>query len=387
MNSVSWEFFMKRIKFYAEKSILVFLSAATAAISMTFAGCSGKTDYALYAVNEDGKITANAGMTEGMFSYFLSQHKGQYYAVLRYNDSSISSDSPEIWTKTAPDGETYEKKFFDDTVDEAKALCAANAILYSMPSAENPKKNYSLPEDYIDYVDALVRQNAINSYGSVMAFESYLKNYGATLEDYTDLYIMTANIDLLKEALFNDETGSMRISEEDKKQYYAENYYSVKHIFVNSSYDEKIDGTRSPLSHAESQKRIAAAEEIYKFINDGGSFEQAKQSFTQSYVTVYDGVSAMDISSETPNAPELGEALKNMELGELRKVDSEYGIHIIQRVETAAENYNANETVASSINSRLSNLRYEELIKQYTDNININYDIVGNYTISAAVLP
>lgn len=378
---------MKRIKFYAEKSILVFLSAATAAISMTFAGCSGKTDYALYAVNEDGKITANAGMTEGMFSYFLSQHKGQYYAVLRYNDSSISSDSPEIWAKTAPDGETYEKKFFDDTVDEAKALCAANAILYSMPSAENPKKNYSLPEDYIDYVDALVRQNAINSYGSVMAFESYLKNYGATLEDYTDLYIMTANIDLLKEALFNDETGSMRISEEDKKQYYAENYYSVKHIFVNSSYDEKIDGTRSPLSHAESQKRIAAAEEIYKFINDGGSFEQAKQSFTQSYVTVYDGVSAMDISSETPNAPELGEALKNMELGELRKVDSEYGIHIIQRVETVAENYNANETVASSINSRLSNLRYEELIKQYTDNININYDIVGNYTISAAVLP
>ena len=349
--------------------------------------CAGKEDFILWGTDENGKQISDSGMTAGMFSYFLSQHKGEYFAVLSFNDSSITSDTPEIWQKTAPDGSTYEEKFFEDTLNEAKNLVTANTILYSMPSADDPDKKYSLPEDYLDYIDSLIQQNAINSYGSVMDFESYLLNFGTTLEDYTKLYIMTANIDLLKEALFNDETGSMKISDEDKKQYYADNYYSVKHIFINSSYDEKIDGTRAPVSSAEASNRKKTADEIYNYIKSGNSFESASENFKQSYVTVYEGISSMDINSETANAPELGEALKQMQIGEVKEVESDYGIHVIQRVETDPETYNSNESVLSSINSTLINERYEELIQKYSDLVKTDETAIGEYSIASAVLP
>jgi len=184
------------------------LHAAKAAIcailvlSMLFcSGCAGKTkDLALYGTGPDGKVLSH--MTPGMFSYFLSQQKSTYFTVLSFNDSSITSDSPEIWSRPAPDGGTYGEKFFEDVLNEAKTLVTANTMLYSLPSADEKKDHYELPEDYLDYVDSLIVQNAIDKYGSVMAFEDYLLNFGTTLEDYTNLYIMTANVDLLKEEYY-----------------------------------------------------------------------------------------------------------------------------------------------------------------------------------------
>ncbi|MBR5528652.1 MAG: hypothetical protein IKV97_06565, partial [Clostridia bacterium] len=234
-----------------------------------------RSELALYGVGPDGDVMA--GMTEGMFSYFLSQQKSQYYTVLRFNDNTITSDSPEIWNRKAPSGKTFGEEFFEDALDEAETLMTANTMLYSMPSADSKKKHYELPEDYLDYIDSLVAQNAIEKYGSVMAFEDYLLNFGATLEDYTNLYIMTANADLLKEALFADGTGAYQITEEEKKQYFANNYYSVRHIFINTSYDEKIDGTKAPASPAETQKRTEKASEILAFIRGGGTYEEAEK--------------------------------------------------------------------------------------------------------------
>ena len=344
-----------------------------------------RSELALYGVGPDGDVMA--GMTEGMFSYFLSQQKSQYYTVLRFNDNTITSDSPEIWNRKAPSGKTFGEEFFEDALDEAETLMTANTMLYSMPSADSKKKHYELPEDYLDYIDSLVAQNAIEKYGSVMAFEDYLLNFGATLEDYTNLYIMTANADLLKEALFADGTGAYQITEEEKKQYFANNYYSVRHIFINTSYDEKIDGTKAPASPAETQKRTEKASEILAFIRGGGTYEEAEKEFTQSYVTVYAGVSSMDINSSTANAPELGEALKTMSVGEVREVTSKYGIHIIQRVKTDPEAFDDNESVYVGIRNAIINKLYPEIVDANRDFVTVNRDVVEKYSLATAVLP
>ena len=352
---------------------------------LLFCSCSSaKESYALYGQYPNGKIRAY--MTEGMFRYFLSQQKASYLQVISYNDETVTGDSEEIWQRISPQGKTYEETFFDETIKDATELVAANYLLYSFSSTSDPNKEYTLPEDYLDYVDSLIAENAVQKYGSLSAFEDYLLNFGATLRDYTELYIMTANVDLLKDALFSD-GGMAQITDEQIKNYYTEHYYSVRHIFVNTSYDEKIDGTRAPLSNAEETKREETAEKIYSFIAAGGSFEEAAETFTESYVTAYPNVNQTDISAKTANAPELGEALKEMEIGEVRSVRSAYGIHIIKRVATDPENYNQDATTVQNITAALKNERYPEIIAVYTPKIVVNEDIVGKYSMASAQLP
>ena len=161
----------------------------------------------------------------------------------------------------------------------------------------------------------------------------------------------------------------------------------MRHIFVNTAYDEKIDGTRAPLSSAESEKRSDTAQKIYADIASGESFESAAEKYTESYVAVYPGVNQMDISSGTANAPELGEALKQMEIDEVRMVRSSYGLHIIKRVATDPDNYNADETTVQNITSALKNKLYPEVIALYTPKIVTNGDIIGKYSMATAQLP
>lgn len=364
------------------KTILCITLAACALFTFS---CSDKRDsYAIYGISPDGKIAA--GMTEGMFSYFLSQQKVTYYTVLRFNDPTITADSPEIWEKTSPEGVAYGERFYEDVIKEARELITANTILYSMPSPDG-KGNYTLPEEYTDYVNSLVTKNAIEKYGSVMAFENYLLNFGATLEDYTNLYIMTANVDLLKEAMFDDNTGLYRISEEEKKKYYEDNYYSVRHIFINTAYDEKIDGTRAPLTEAEAAKRKDISGQILSFIKSGATFEEAAESFTQKFVTVYPGAAQMDITSSTANAPELGEALKTMSIGEVRAVNSAYGVHILERVPTDPDTYDDDKETLEAIRSAIANKLYPEIIEANSDIVTVNQDITGKYSLADAIMP
>lgn len=354
--------------------------------AVLLASCSDKKESAaIYGLDRDGNLKAY--MTEGMFSYFLSEQKNKYFAVLRFNDPSITEDTPEIWETKAPDGQTFGEKFMADTLEEARNIVAANTILYSLQSPDDSSESYELPEDYLDYVSALVKQNAIEKYGSVMDFESYLLNFGTTLEDYTNLYIMTANTDLLKDAMFNDATGIYKISDQEIKAYYTDNYYSVRHIFVNTVYDEKIDGTRAPLSDAEKARRESVANEIFEYITSGGSYDSVPGKFNQSFVTVYPSTAQMDISSSTANAPELGEALKKMSVGEVRAVKSSYGYHIIKRVVTIPDEYNKDEKVVTSIRSAIANKIYPEIIDANKDLVYINDDIAGKYSMQTAILP
>ncbi len=352
------------------------------AFSLVLCSCGkSEKDYAVYAKDSSGNIIS--GMTEGMFSYFLSQQKSNYLMVLMFNDKTLIGDTPEAWDKLSPDGRSYGDAFYDTIVEEAKNIVAANAVLFSQENSDG--KKYSLPEDYLDYVDALVRRNAQEKYGNVMNFESYLMNFGATLEDYTQLYLMTANVDLLKEAMFSD-GGWFGIPDEDKKKYYTDNYYTVEHVFVDTAYETKIDGTKAPLSDAEVRNREAIAHSIKLDVENGILLSELADSYTQSYVTVYPGRSSMDINGST-SVKELGDAVKTMKLGEVREVSSAYGIHIIKRVETDPEAFDDDETIKSSITSILANERYPEKLSELAGEIEINPEIIESFDIRNVILP
>ena len=384
------------MKFNTKKLFKRFLCCSLAVCSLVlFASCADTEDYkdygsdmktkVFYGVDNDAKLVDGTVMTPGMFSFFLSEQKKTFLMTLMYNDNTISGDSEEIWQRIAPDGKTYEEKFFNEVVKSAKELVAANTLLYMMPSAESPDKTYTLPRDYVEYVKSLVLKNAAEKYGSVMDFEVYLANFSATIEDYTALYLMTANIDLLKEAIFSS-AGDSFFTEAELKDYYANNYYCANHIYVNTATDTKIDGTLSPLSPAETEKRENLAKEIELFIKMGGTVEEAMEIYTEEYVQVYETVAEMDINNSTANAPELGETLKKLTVGETACAKSAYGVHIIKRVETVPENFSKNERTLSAIKSALTTTTYIKLLEEQTARVVADEKLLSSFSITDAVI-
>lgn len=122
-------------------------------------------------------------------------------------------------------------------------------------------------------------------------------------------------------------------------------------------------------------------------MKSGGSFDEIGTRFSESYVTAYSGVNTMDCTAQTTNAPELGEALKTMEVGEVRSVASQYGIHILKRVETDPETYKDNESTVSAITASLKNALYPEIIALYTSQITVDEEKLSEYSLASAVLP
>ena len=355
------------------------LCALLCASSLLCFSCTEKTeDHAICAYDSNGKHLPEACMTEGMYSFFLSQKKSEYLPVLVMNYSDFSGEYDELWGLTAPDGRTYEEHFSEMIVEDAKKIVAANAILY---------ENFISQDAYLDYMTKTVENYAIETYGSVMGFESYLSAYGTSYDDYEKLYLMTWNKEALKESLFGDDVGVMQIPDVSVQKYYADNYYTVEHIFITTAYQEKIDGTRAPISEAETARRKQTAAEIFELVKNGTSFAEIEKAYPNDYVVVYPDASAMDSTGETTNAPELGNALKQMEIGEVRSVESSYGVHVIKRIETDPENYNKNQTTVDTIRSKLEEASFEELLNEGAKTTKVNQDLVSLHTIAAALMP
>ena len=360
---------------FTKRTLCALLSAG-----MLFAAsCTEKTeDHALCGYDTNGKHMKEACMTEGMYSFFLSQKKSEFLPVLVLNYKDFSGEYDELWGLTAPDGKTYEEHFSQLALEDAKKIVAANMVLY---------ENFVPQQAYIDLISSTVENHAIEKYGSVMSFEQYLETFGTTYEDYEKLYLLTWNKETLKESLFGDEVGVMQIPDASIKKYYADIYYTVEHIFITTAYQEKIDGTRAPISEAESARRKATATEIFELVKSGASLSEVAERYPNDYVVVYPNSSAMDSTGETTNAPELGEALKQMQIGDVRSVESAFGVHILKRIETNPENYNKSANVVETIRTKLEEESFEEILATYSQKVTVDDDMVSLHTLAASPMP
>lgn len=360
-------------------SVKVIAALLVVAACISFFGCDGGKSSPIYAVNNDGKVTRY--MTEGAFSFYLSQQKEQYLTVLQFNDSTLTGDSVEVWDTVSKNGRTYGEVFLEEIVDEAQDMMSAQYILFDV-------LGYELPVEYSEYIKGLIKNNAIEQYGSVSAFENYLGNFGTSYKDYEDLYFMTTNVDLLKELLYNDESGVMRFSDEEKKQYFADNYSTIKHIFINTTYTDKMDGTKAPITEAEMARRKEIAAELEMSLMSGAEFSDlAKIHNVQgSYVSVYDENMYIDSRTET-SVRELGEAVKSMKEGEIRSVSSAYGIHIIKKLPISSDDYNKDESVITAIGTTLADADFPLRIASFRKNVKTNEEILSQFDLAFAPMP
>ena len=261
-----------------------------------------------------------------MYSYWLSYFKKEIMAEYKINGSR---DTEAFWQSEYKDGLSYEEYFGRMADERIKAKIVA-ANMYDSFGQNLP--DYAL-EDINIYLSELV--DFVGD-GSEKTFNEIAAQYGT---DY-DAVKKVAVCDYKAELLFNLIYGAdgSYITDEEKVTYYKENFSRVKVIFINtkdenlsaSELDEKnkmIEMLDLTLGEDISEERFDSLMSIY---SDDTASDYYKNGFYLSP------------SSDYP-VQEVTMTALSMQVGDLKKVESKYGVHYILRLELDDNAYDEEE--------------------------------------------
>ena len=199
-------------------------------VSLT--SCSKQYDV-IYLVDDKGNIAS--GFNENMLSFHMSMEKTTLLVQL-----GITTDVPELWNMSMKEyGEMLGFEVIDSVADKtfaqlndesaietAKTMVAAEYLYDIMKKQDTVAGRLlsSADKKLEAQVDNTVSQLQL-SIGSKEQFESFISGFGITLEDFRKYYEMSYKATELRKAL--------DVSEEQKKEYFEDNYAIVKHILIN----------------------------------------------------------------------------------------------------------------------------------------------------------
>ena len=76
-----------------------------------------------------------------------------------------------------------------------------------------------------------------------------------------------------------------------------------------------------------------------------------------------------------------------MQIGDVRSVESAFGVHILKRIETNPENYNKSANVVETIRTKLEEESFEEILATYSQKVTVDDDMVSLHTLAASPMP
>jgi parvulin-like peptidyl-prolyl isomerase len=244
-------------------------------------------------------------------------------------------------------------------------------------------------ETALNDLDAIMEE-VINDFGGEDLLAIELSEYGITIDQMRAYYEQEAKIKLLEEYWYG-ELGSRRIPSSDVEESYFDSYIKIDamtFIFVDSEtnsiiidetitdeesrayFDEHyvkvqhilymtVDTNGEPLSEEEIELAEQNANESFDAITSGeATFEEKKEDNEDSgseYVFTYGKM-----------VDEFEEASFEMEPGEVRLVETEFGYHIIKKFETNDDDF---ESKLDDVKQSLSKERMTEKVNDLYDRL------------------
>ena len=396
---------MKRI-FKSAVAVLLILIMAVSCL----AGCSSKGKTLMKI--EDTEISVN------LYKLYLSRLKG-----ILCSSYSFGADAMEdsFWdTIMSKEGMTYNTYYSKSILDNTKTYLAA-MYEFDKRGLELPKSTL----DAIDKrIDEFIENDAE---GSKTKFNAILSSYGVNVNILREAYIIEAKINLLKDTIYGEkgELIAKNLIDDYYEQNYARFkqifYYTYDYVYItddngddiyylsngNIAYDTEAtaatDSDGAPLYDTKGDR-------IYIFVNDEGLtriaydkkngerhhktaedgsyiiaqlegaelqavLDLAAQAMEKTAKDDYNGFEALMSDDESyPNgyymtretnydSPEVVEALFEMEIGEVRMIQSDYGIHIIMKYELEDDGYNKKENSDFFISTETGNYVFMSDVK------------------------
>lgn len=352
------------------KFIALFLTAAAV---LSAAGCASSPAVMSY---EGNTVTSN------MYRYWLSTYKGSFM-----NTYTDMSDTDGFWDSLLYDDVTAEQYLNDAVTENVKRtlLCSAQ---FDALGLEFPD---SAAEDIDAYIENLITERAD---GSRNAFNQILSQYGINIDMLRNIYIMEDKTSLLFSHLYAD-GGENALTAADYESYCQEHYVRIRHIYVNDAYayetnEEGYYGydksgtlkTRN-LTEEEQAEKAAKIAAIDAALAAGEDFDKVYETYSEDlyYANGY------YLSATTSFIPDVITAAFSLEVGEWKRVDSDYGTHYILRMEMDEKPYENEENADffASFESDAQNddflLWMDELLTQ----VEVEEEELQKYSIRDAV--
>lgn len=320
------------------KKIIRIAALALAAVMMTLSlvSCSGMGT----TVMELGGTV----ITENMIEFWLSRYKAQF--VYYYGDAICQQydldNIEQFWPikDESGSGKTYDEIMSEFIYENAETyLCAL--YLFDQYGLSLPKET----EDEIDaYIDELCQENAS---GSKSEFNSILETYGINRSQLRELYLIDEKVDYLQEYLFGA-NGTLGVTKVDKDNYYRENYVRMRQIciFINECpeldsegnlvNDSKGNVKYRDMTADETQAARERADAALMKIHSGTEFpsvhnEYDENTMDDAYASIYmskDSAMGGDAALE-----KIYTELQTMNVGDIRLIETESSLHIVQKLE------------------------------------------------------
>lgn len=301
------------------KNRIISAAAATLLAACALVSCSSESvmTYGSHSINENE------------FSYYLATYKGKYAQT--YADFK---NTPEYFSSVVTDdGQTVEDVLYSAVVHnvEMTLVCEQMFDDYGLSLSRSVEDTIN---SYIgDFVDEYAD-------GSRNKFNAALGAYGVNINMLKKIYLRDEKVSALYDALYGT-NGIIGITDEDRQNYLDENYVRVRHIYVNNKYmyatDE--DGVQEYTDDGLRKKRELTAEElaakqalidaIDESLAEGADFDEVYDAFSEDkyYKNGYYISENMDFISDVTDSA------MSLEVGEYKKIETDYGTHYIMRLE------------------------------------------------------
>lgn len=264
---------------------------------------------AIEYLDPNGNVTASVDMS------FMSLMT----AVMNYQLGTDALDDEGWETAVDGDGKTIKDYVIDTSVDYAGMLLKSEYIsdyIYGFGFSDEQEK------DIDDFMAELVA-----AYGTEDALENYLSGFGTNSASLRRFMELSMKQKTLLGMLYAS------ITDEEKMQYFEENYMVADHIMIKLQGALKDDGTVIPLTDEQKKEKIEYAKNVFNEIKGGvRDFDTAiyeigedtyKLAYPNGYFIPNSGNSNLD--SKVINE------IRVMKDGEMRLVETENAVFIVRR--------------------------------------------------------
>jgi len=357
-------------------------------------------------------------LSVNMIQLFLSRMKGTLASSYAYGESALADS---FWdTVVSADGTTYNDLYTSEVIQDAKTYLAA-LYAFEEEGLELPKATI---DEIDEEIDRMIEDDAD---GSKNTFNSMLKAYGVNHKMLREAYIMEAKIAMLNDHLFSsldnslieeyyqnnyvrfkqvfiytydlvyytdengdeiyyDTTDSKRISydenaivkkdsdgktvkdanddvvyvTEDGKIAYDKQNGKRSPVLDENGYQQKREYTKAELIEASDRAQLIleeCEEKNYtlfdRLVDDYGEDEGMVQYPNGYYMT----------ESSEYDVKEVLQSVFEMKPGEVKRIDSDYGIHIVMKYELDEGAYDNKENADFFVNNTTGKYVFEQELK------------------------
>lgn len=355
------------------KKIIRIAACLLAAVMMTLslASCGGGMGNTVMELG--GTV-----ITENMIEFWLSRYKAQF--VYYYGDAICQQyDLDNIEQFWPIKDENGSGKTYDEIMSE---FIYENAETYLCALYLFDQYGLSLPKETEAQIDAIIDDLCeANASGSKSEFNAILESYGINRKQLRELYLIDEKVDYLQEYLFGT-NGTLGVTKVDKENYYRENYVRMRQIciFINECPEKDKDGNfvldkeghvqYRDMTAEETQEARARASEALNKIRAGGKFPSVHNEYDENpqdnaYASIY---MSKESSMGTDKALEkIFTELQDMKDGEIRLIETESSLHIVEKLELdeGAYDNSANVDFFTFYDPELENyVTFEQYLKE-----------------------